>query len=276
MSTTDLSAWLGKSQSVIDRMDPGHAARIAVTLGRSIPELGAVLPSLWHWAFFLETVPIAQTGTDGHPARGSFLPPAENRNRMWAGGRVEFDGGLVVGTDAQKTSTVTAIKEKAGRTGSLLFVTVKHEIVQNGKLVVSEEQDIVYREPSAPKLQGTEPAPESQWKQAVDPSAVLLFRYSAVTFNSHRIHYDYPYVTEKEGYPGLVIHGPLIATLMCQAFAQSHPRATLKHLSYRGLRPLIAPTAFDVAGTVTALGEAKLWAEQDGTLAHQAELRFLA
>ena len=276
MSTTDLSAWLGKSQTVIDRMDPGHAARIAVTLGRSIPELGAVLPSLWHWAFFLETVPIAQTGTDGHPARGSFLPPAEKRNRMWAGGRVEFDGGLVVGTDAQKTSTVTAIKEKAGRTGSLLFVTVKHEIVQNGKLVVSEEQDIVYREPSAPKLQGTEPAPESQWKQAVDPSAVLLFRYSAVTFNSHRIHYDYPYVTEKEGYPGLVIHGPLIATLMCQAFAQSHPRATLKHLSYRGLRPLIAPTAFDVAGTVTALGEAKLWAEQDGTLAHQAELRFLA
>jgi itaconyl-CoA hydratase/mesaconyl-C4 CoA hydratase len=257
-------------------MDPGHAARIAVTLGRPIPELGAVLPSLWHWAFFLETVPIALTGTDGHPARGSFLPPADNRNRMWAGGRVHFDGGLVVGTEAQKTSTVTAIKEKAGRTGSLLFVTVKHDILQNGKLVVSEEQDIVYREPSAPKLQGTEPAPASQWKLPVDPSAVLLFRYSAVTFNSHRIHYDYPYVTEKEGYPGLVIHGPLIATLMCQAFAQAHPRATLKHLSYRGLRPLIAPTAFDVAGTVTAPGEAKLWAEQDGTLAHQAELRFEA
>jgi itaconyl-CoA hydratase/mesaconyl-C4 CoA hydratase len=195
---------------------------------------------------------------------------------MWAGGRVGFEGGLVVGTEAQKTSTVTAIKEKAGRTGSLLFVTVKHEIVQNGKLIVSEEQDIVYREPSAPKLQGTEPAPVSQWKQPVDPSAVLLFRYSAVTFNSHRIHYDYPYVTEKEGYPGLVIHGPLIATLMCQAFAQAHPRATLKHLSYRGLRPLIAPTAFEVAGTVSAPGEAKLWAEQDGTLAHQAELRFEA
>jgi itaconyl-CoA hydratase/mesaconyl-C4 CoA hydratase len=255
-------------------MDPGHAARIAVTLGRPIPELGAVLPALWHWAFFLETVPIAQTGTDGHPARGSFLPPADNRNRMWAGGRVNFDGGLLVGTEAHKTSTVIAIKEKAGRTGSLLFVTVKHDIVQNGKLVVSEEQDIVYREPSAPKLQGTEPAPASQWKQPVDPSAVLLFRYSAVTFNSHRIHYDFPYVTEKEGYPGLVIHGPLIATLMCQAFVQAHPRATLRHLSYRGLRPLIAPTAFDVAGSVTAPGEAKLWAEQDGTLAHQAELRF--
>ena len=274
MSTTDLSAWLGKSQTVVDRMDPGHVARVAVTLGRPIPELGAVLPALWHWAFFLETVPIAQTGTDGHPARGSLLPPADNRNRMWAGGRVNFDGGLLVGTEAHKTSTVTAIKEKAGRTGSLLFVTVKHDIVQNGKLVVSEEQDIVYREPSPPKLQGTEPAPASQWKQPVDPTAVLLFRYSAVTFNSHRIHYDFSYVTEKEGYPGLVIHGPLIATLMCQAFAQAHPGATLKHLSYRGLRPLIAPMAFDVAGSVTAPGEAKLWAEQDGTLAHQAELRF--
>jgi itaconyl-CoA hydratase/mesaconyl-C4 CoA hydratase len=276
MSTTDLSAWLGKSQTVVDRLDPGHAACIAVTLGRPIPELGAVLPALWHWAFFLETVPIAQTGTDGHPARGSFLPPADNRNRMWAGGRVNFESGLVVGTEAHKTSTVIAIKEKAGRTGSLLFVTVKHDIVQNGKLVVSEEQDIVYREPSPPKLQGTEPAPASQWKQPVDPSAVLLFRYSAVTFNSHRIHYDYPYVTEKEGYPGLVIHGPLIATLMCQAFVQAHPSATLKHLSYRGLRPLIAPTAFDVAGAENAPGEAKLWAEQDGTLAHQAELRFEA
>ena len=115
MSTTDLSAWLGKSQTVVDRMDPGHVARVAVTLGRPIPELGAVLPALWHWAFFLETVPIAQTGTDGHPARGSFLPPADNRNRMWAGGRVNFDGGLLVGTEAHKTSTVTAIKEKAGR-----------------------------------------------------------------------------------------------------------------------------------------------------------------
>jgi itaconyl-CoA hydratase/mesaconyl-C4 CoA hydratase len=276
MSTTDLSAWLGKTQTVVDRMDPGHAARIAVTLGLPIPSLGEIIAPLWHWAFFLETVPIALTGNDGHPARGSFLPPADNRNRMWAGGRVSFDGGLVVGTEAHKTSTVTAIQEKKGRTGSLLFVTVKHDIMQNGKLIVSEEQDIVYREPSPPKLLGTEPAPASQWKQPVDPSAVLLFRYSAVTFNSHRIHYDHPYVTEKEGYPGLVIHGPLIATLMCQAFTQAHPRATLKHLSYRGLRHLIAPTAFDVAGTIVAPGEAKLWAEQDGTLAHQAELRFEA
>ncbi|MFM7011441.1 MAG: MaoC family dehydratase N-terminal domain-containing protein [Betaproteobacteria bacterium] len=276
MSSTDLSAWLGKQQTVVDRMDPGHAARIAVTLGDPIPEVGMRLSPLWHWAFFLETVPIAQTGLDGHPARGSFLPPADNRNRMWAGGRVSFDGALEVGVEARKTSTVTAIQEKKGRTGSLLFVTVKHDIEQKGKLVVSEEQDIVYREPSPPKLQGTEPAPPSQWSEPVDPSPVLLFRYSAVTFNSHRIHYDHPYVTQTEGYPGLVIHGPLIATMMCRAFAHAHPKASVKHLAYRGLRPLIAPTGFSVAGTVVAPGEAKLWAEQDATLAHQAELRFEA
>lgn len=276
MSSTDLSAWLGKQQTVVDRMDPGHAARIAVTLGDPIPEVGMRLSPLWHWAFFLETVPIAQTGLDGHPARGSFLPPADNRNRMWAGGRVSFDGALEVGVEARKTSTVTAIQEKKGRTGSLLFVTVKHDIEQKGKLVVSEEQDIVYREPSPPKLQGTEPAPPSQWSEPVDPSPVLLFRYSAVTFNSHRIHYDHPYVTQTEGYPGLVIHGPLIATMMCRAFAHAHPNASVKHLAYRGLRPLIAPRGFSVAGTVVTPGEAKLWAEQDATLAHQAELRFEA
>jgi len=213
-------------------------------------------------------------GTDGHPARGAFLPPADNRNRMWAGGRVEFLAPLRVGMDAEKTSTVSAIQEKKGRTGSLLFVTVRHEVSQDGKLVIREEQDIVYREPSPPKLVGSEHAPVSQWKDRVEPSAVMLFRYSAVTFNGHRIHYDHPYVTQTEGYPGLVVHGPLIATLMCKAFRRAHPNATLRHLSYRGLRPLIAPTPFDVAGAITAPGQASLWAEQDGTLAHQAELRF--
>jgi itaconyl-CoA hydratase/mesaconyl-C4 CoA hydratase len=276
MSTTDLSAWLGKSQTVVDRLDPNHAACIAVTLGESVPGLGNAMPPLWHWAYFLETVPISMTGADGHPARGSFLPPADNRNRMWAGGRVTFDGALTVGVEAHKTSTVKAIQEKQGRTGSLLFVTVKHDIVQDGKLVVSEEQDIVYREPSPPKLVGSEPAPASHWKENIHPTAVMLFRYSAVTFNSHRIHYDYPYVTAVEGYPGLVVHGPMIATLMCQAFAHAHPQAKLKQLTYRGLRPLIAPTAFAVAGNIHSPGQAQLWAEQDGTLAHQAELRFEA
>lgn len=272
--STDLTDWIGKSRCVTDRMDPGHAACVAATLGDAAPAHGDALPALWHWAFFLETVPLVNTGTDGHPARGGFLPPADNRNRMWAGGRVSFNAPLLVGVEAHKTSTVTAIDEKQGRTGSLLFVTVRHDIEQNGTLVISEEQDIVYREPSPPKLKGSEPSPVAQWSQPVDPTPVLLFRYSAVTFNSHRIHYDYPYVTGTEGYPGLVVHGPMIATLMCRAFVAANPRATPRHLAYRGLRPLIAPTPFTVAGTLSAPGQARLWAEQEGTLAHQAELRF--
>jgi itaconyl-CoA hydratase/mesaconyl-C4 CoA hydratase len=213
-------------------------------------------------------------GTDGHPSRGGFLPPAHDRNRMWAGGRVEFRQPLKVGVPAERASTVIDVKEKNGRTGALLFVTVRHEYHQAGEIVVQEEQDIVYRQPTPPKLAGSEPAPQAQWRDTVEPSPVLLFRYSAVTFNGHRIHYDHPYVTGTEGYPGLVVHGPLIATEMVAAFSRAHPKARPTHLSYRGLRPLIAPAPFQVAGRLTEPGVAQLWAEQGGTLAHQAELRF--
>ncbi|KAG1186039.1 hypothetical protein G6F35_014738 [Rhizopus arrhizus] len=180
-------------------------------------------------------------GTDGHPSRGGFLPPAQDRNRMWAGGRVEFRQPLKVGVPAERVSTVAEVKEKTGRTGALLFVTVRHEYHQAGEIVILEEQDIVYRQPSPPKLAGSEPAPQAQWRDTVNPTSVLLFRYSAVTFNGHRIHYDHPYVTGTEGYPGLVVHGPLIATEMVAAFTRAHPKARLTHLSYRGLRPLISP-----------------------------------
>ena len=153
---------------------------------------------------------------------------------------------------------------------------MRHEYRQDGEAAILEEQDIVYRQPTPPKLSGSEPAPEAQWRDPVEPTSVLLFRYSAVTFNGHRIHYDHPYVTTVEGYPGLVVHGPLIATEMVAAFVRAHPQARLKHLSYRGLRPLISPTPFHVAGRLEGSGLARLWAEQDGTLAHQAELRFEA
>lgn len=133
-----------------------------------------------------------------------------------------FEGSLLAGIEAKKTSTVTNIIEKQGKTGSLLFVTVAHDISQGGQRVIREEQDIVYRVPTPPKLQGTEPAPAPEWTMTVDPTATLLFRYSALTFNGHRIHYDFPYVTQTEGYPGLVVHGPLIATTMVQSFVRAH------------------------------------------------------
>ncbi|AWB35282.1 FAS1-like dehydratase domain-containing protein [Orrella marina] len=274
MSEARLEDWIGKSQTTEDALDLGHAARIAATLGEIAPEKGQPLSPLWHWCFFLESVPMTGLGTDGHPARGGFLPPAEGRNRMWAGGRVSFEGDLLAGIPATRTSTVSKITEKQGKTGSLLFVTVTHEVSQSGKRVVLEEQDIVYRTPSPPKLQGTEPAPEAQWSKPIEPTPTWLFRYSALTFNGHRIHYDFPYVTEVEGYPGLVVHGPLIATSMVQSFREANPGVRVTHLAYRGLRPLICPTPFEAQGSISEEGVAQIWAAQDGTLAHQAELRF--
>lgn len=274
MTQIDLNAWIGRSQSVSDVLDVGHAARVAATLGGNAPKLGQALPLLWHWCYFLEGAPMQELGLDGHPARGGFLPPADNRNRMWAGSRITFEGDLCAGVPAQRTSTVANIVEKTGKTGSLLFVTVTHDIEQEGVRVIREEQDIVYRTPTAPKLQGTEPAPDAQWRMTIEPSPVWLFRYSALTFNGHRIHYDFPYVTEQEGYPGLVVHGPLIATSMVQSFCKANPSARIKHLAYRGLRPLISPKPFEAAGMVVEEGLARIWAEQDGTLAHQGEVRF--
>ena len=274
MTTPRPADWIGRGETIADALDPTHAGRIAATLGEAAPAAGEPLPPLWHWAFFVNPAGPDGLGDDGHPARGGFLPPADDRNRMWAGGRVEFRAPLRVGVPAQRRSAVAEVREKAGRTGALLFVTVRHEFLQDGAVAIAEEQDLVYRQPSPPKLTGADVPPAAQWREAVDPSPVLLFRYSAVTFNGHRIHYDHPYVTGAEGYPGLVVHGPLIATLMVAGFRHAHPGARPTHLSYRGLRPLIAPRAFDVAGRVAAPGLAELWAEQDGTLAHQAELRF--
>lgn len=276
MTEQALDRWIGSTERFADTVDPVHAARIAATLGVPAPAAGDSLPPLWQWAYFIKHAEAAGLGRDGHPARGGFLPPAEDRNRMWAGGRVEFREPLRVGIPAERVSTVAGIKEKTGRTGSLLFVTVRHEYVQEGRVAIAEEQDIVYRQPSPPKLEGSDAAPAGQWRETIEPSSVLLFRYSAVTFNGHRIHYDHPYVTEVEGYPGLVVHGPLIATSMLSAFCRANPQARLKHFAYRGLRPLIAPKPFQVSGSIEESGVARLWAEQDGTLAHQAEVRFEA
>ena len=217
------AAWIGSSERLADALDPGHAARIAAALGGPAPARGDALPPLWQWAFFISAVGQDGLGTDGHPSRGGFLPPAHDRNRMWAGGRVEFVRPLRVGVPAERVSTVADVKEKTGRTGALLFVTVRHEYRQDGG---RDPGGTGHRLPPAHAAQavGSEPAPEAQWRDPVEPTSVLLFRYSAVTFNGHRIHYDHPYVTTVEGYPGLVVHGPLIATEMVAAFVRAHPR----------------------------------------------------
>ncbi|TCT09605.1 FAS1-like dehydratase domain-containing protein [Paralcaligenes ureilyticus] len=274
MTSTDFSSWIGRSETSMSRFDANHVKRIALTLGTAVPSDGDPLPPLWTWAIFTDSAPTTELGVDGHIKLGGFLPPVAGCNRMWAGGRVKFLTPLLVGTQGTKTSTILAIKEKEGRAGKLLFVTVEHEYRQNGELAISEEQDIVYRAPSPPNLTGSEAAPVSHWKSQIIPTSTLLFRYSAITFNTHRIHYDFPYVTEEEGYPGLVVHGPLIATYMLNGFQQANPDKTITHFSYRGLRPLISPTPFQIAGVIQEQGLAQVWAEQEGTLAHQAQIQW--
>lgn len=266
MSNVDFSAWIGRRQESQDRISFNLVKRIAATLGEVAPQPGDALPLLWHWAFFQEPVAARELGRDGHPALGGFLPPADNRNRMWAGSRLAFYQPLQVEAEVACVSTIIKVEEKHGRTGALLFVTLRHEYFQDGQLALQDEQDIVYREPTPPKLGGTETLPPGQWREAVEPDATLLFRYSAVTFNGHRIHYDWPYVTEVEGYPGLVVHGPLIATLNLRAFTRAHPTAQVRRFSFRGLRPLISPQPFEVGGRLMEPGKAQVWAgNQDGS-----------
>ncbi|MDN7144209.1 MaoC family dehydratase N-terminal domain-containing protein [Pseudomonas sp. JQ170] len=266
MNTPDYASWVGRIEESRDQLSHTLVKRIAATLGQAAPNPGEALPLLWHWAFFQEPVTGAGLGPDGHPALGGFLPPAHNRQRMWAGSRLSFHHPLRVDAQVERISTLLKVEEKHGRTGSLLFVTVRHEIYQNGECALVDEQDIVYREPSPPKLSNTEALMAGQWQETIEPDATLLFRYSAVTFNGHRIHYDWPYVTETEGYPGLVVHGPLIATLNLRAFQRAHPQAIVKTFSFRGVRPLISPQPFQVVGALVAPGKAQLQAgNQDGT-----------
>jgi itaconyl-CoA hydratase/mesaconyl-C4 CoA hydratase len=275
MTISAPETWIGRSETVHDCISHNLVKRIAATLSEPAPAPGDPLPELWHWAFFQDAVEHSGLGGDGHPARGGFLPPADNRNRMWAGGRLEFIHPLRVDAQVSRRSTILNVQEKHGRTGSLLFVTVQHEYVQDGQRALIEEQDIVYREPSPPKLGGTEPMPQGDWHLHIQPSPTLLFRYSAVTFNGHRIHYDWPYVTETEGYPGLVVHGPLIATLNVQAFVRANPQLTVRRFSFRGVRPLICPDAFEVGGRLIGEGKAQVWAGNQAGQAQVGEIEFV-
>lgn len=273
-SPTDFSAWIGRTEEAHDVLSRNLIKRIAATFGEAAPTDGEALPALWQWCFFQEPLFETQLGGDGHPARGGFLPPADNRNRMWAGGRVEFIEALIIGAEAHRLSTILRVEEKHGRSGSLLFVTVRHDYSQDGQLCVREEQDIVYREPNPPKLDSGQAPEAGDWSETISPTPTLLFRYSAVTFNGHRIHYDYPYVTATEGYPNLVVHGPMIATFNLRAFIRANPDKRVRHFAYRGVRPLNVPTPFQVGGRIVDAGTAQLWAGNAAGVAQSAEVVF--
>jgi hydroxyacyl-ACP dehydratase HTD2-like protein with hotdog domain len=230
--------FVGRSESREDRLDARLLQGMAATLGIAPP---AVLPPLWHWLLFQDWVPPDRIGPDGHPKRGGFLPPVHDLpRRMWAGGRLAFrDAPLREGDTVRRTSTILSVQEKSGGSGRLVFVTVRHLVEGPAGLAIEEEQDIVYRGGEGAAVKPAPAAPD--WpgaaRRELVPDPVMLFRYSALTGNGHRIHYDHPYVTQVEGYPGLVVHGPLQATLMASLALETAPGATLRRFAFRGRRP---------------------------------------
>lgn len=272
-----LKNWVGNIQRVHDTISLPIVKRIRDFYSlRSDVADGDALMELWHWFFFNQSVPSDEIGTDGHPDLGDFLPPIALPRRMWGGSRMRFHRPLVAGRDAQKISRVVAVDLKEGRTGQLGIVRVAHDILQDDELCLSEEQDIVYRQAaSGPSSQaGGSDCPEGATHcQVVAPNPVMLFRYSALTYNAHRIHYDRDYATRIEGYGGLVVHGPLSASLLAH-FARRIAKKPLKSFSFKGISPLLDNGAFILEGK--EFGETlDLWVRQpQGGQAMQASATF--
>jgi 3-methylfumaryl-CoA hydratase len=278
-TSADLSRWVGKTETVDDTVTATPYAALSATLDRPAerPAVGTPLPPLWHWLYFLPLYRQSEVGPDGHAKRGAFLPPVPLPRRMWAGSQFEFRAPLQVGDRIRRVSTIADVTEKSGRTGPLVFVKVRHEITANENSAPSliEFHDIVYRE--APKPDDAPPPPnrapeKSPWMRHWVPDDVLLFRYSALTFNGHRIHYDRRYVTEVEGYPGLIVHGPLIATLLLDLLRWQLPAVSVARYQFRAVRPLFDIHPFDVCGEPAADGRiVRLWAkDHEGWLAMEA------
>ena len=260
---SEFAEWIGRSQTLTDVLEPGRSNALNAALGR---EGGGraddALPLLHHWLYFWDVRPPAGLGPDGHPAKGGFLPPVPLPRRMWAGGRLTFHRDLRLGEQVTKTSTITAVTEKTGKSGTLVFVTLRHELSGADGLALVEEQDLVYRDPAAGMLPApvAAPAPAATWVETVEPDAVLLFRYSALTMNGHRIHYDRPYAMEEESYPALVVHGPLQATLLID-IASRNLSAPVTSFAFRGQVPAFSGAPLHVCGN-PGEGGAEVWTQQ--------------
>jgi 3-methylfumaryl-CoA hydratase len=274
-----LQGWCGKTETLTDDITAAPVRGLSATLDRDdpAPVPGTALPPLWHWLYFLPQHRQSEIGPDGHARRGGFLPPVPLPRRMWAGGRVQWvqANPLEVGDAVQRISRIESVTHKAGRSGDLLFVLVRHEVHNASGLALTEEHDIVYRAVA----QASDPVPPpvtaekgAAWQREITPDDVLLFRYSALTFNGHRIHYDRQYVTEVEGYPGLIVHGPLIATLLVDLVRRQAPGAFIRHFNFKAVRPTFDLHPFRLNGQLSPDGRAvKLWAEDhEGWLTMQA------
>jgi 3-methylfumaryl-CoA hydratase len=253
LSNIDLSAWIGRTETRPDVISAGPVARLAATLDRSDLTTGGegdVLPPLWHWLYFLPDTPGAGLGEDGHAKRGGFLPPVPLPRRMWAGSRVTFHRPLRIGDPLTRTSLIRSVDERNGRSGPLVIMTLSRTLAGPRGLAITKEQDIVYREAAKPGAPATAAAAaarvEKQRSRLVMPSEPLLLRYSALTFNAHRIHYDREYATRVEGYPALVVQGPLIATLLLDFVSRERPTAKVSRFEFKAVSPLFDGAAFEV------------------------------
>lgn len=269
----NFDAWIGKKETHSDISSERPVAMMQALLNQQQQAL-TELPHLYHWFYFLPTVNSAELAEDGHPLKGGFLPPIPFPKRMWAGGRLEFFAPIAINQKIRRQSEIIKIEFKQGNSGAMYFVTVRHQVFTEETLALIEEQDIVYREdsPPAPTQRVAspiiKPAHYSYRKQFPINSATL-FRYSAITFNSHRIHYDRPYATEVEGYSGLVVHGPLMATLLLHFFQQAQPNKQIQSFHFRALRPVFDFDDVYICGDVQ-LNQANLWIERSN---HQAAVQ---
>jgi 3-methylfumaryl-CoA hydratase len=261
-----LEDWIGRSETLRDTISAAPVRGLNATLDHPslAVENGTQLFPLWHWLYFLPQHRQSEIGLDGHAKRGGFLPPVPLPRRMWAGSQFEFRSPVRVGDAVERTSTIADVTTKEGRTGKLVFVKVKHEVRCNGAAdpAIVEFHDIVYRDAKKPGDVEPPPTPAEKgaWQREIVPDDVLLFRYSALTFNGHRIHYDRQYVTEVEGYPGLIVHGPLIATLLMDLVRRNAPEAQVATFRFKAVRPTFDLNPFKVNGRREG-DTVKLWAQ---------------
>ncbi len=273
-----LRQWVGRTESCSDVLSVRHARLMAATLGISgeLFQEGSVLPPLWHWLFFLEGLPPSELGRDGHPVRGGFLPPVPLANRMWAGGTLKFAKPVLLGSTLEKRSSIKSVEHKYGRSGELVFVTVLHEILHDCEIAICETHDIVYKQAGSTvkRVESTEILVPHYIKKT-RPDATMLFRYSALTFNGHRIHYDADYCRQVEGYSNVVIHGPLCATLLA-SFAEEVEGRPLKTFRYRGIQPSVLGADLTINAKKNANDdEMILWtALPDNAISMKAEAHF--
>lgn len=263
-----LRGWIGREDSASEILSPALVRQFNATFDRISGESpGDIAPLLIHFCLAQPSVPTADLGPDGHAARGGFLPPVPLPRRMWAGGAFSFHGDILIGDEVTRKSVVKDVVLKQGRTGPLCFVTVEHTVTTNGRPVLTERQDIVYREApatdQATAMPAADPVPPGEMSRRITPSAAYLFRYSAMTFNGHRIHYDKDYVRDVEGYPGLIVHGPLQATLLCQ-FAANLKGQRPASFSFRSIGTIFDTDDFTVNATEAEAGALRLWTAQAG------------